>query len=405
MEAGPGAFWVGEEEKKEVLEVLDSGYVVRYGSEDDPTYKQKTYTLEKELAKLIGVKHAIAVNSGTSALFIGLSALGIGAGDEVIVPGYTFIASFSSTIYARGIPVLAEIDESLTIDPEDVKKKITPKTKAIIAVNMLGNPCNFDALQTIARENNLYLIEDSCQSVGGSYKGKRLGSLGDVSAFSLNWYKTITTGDGGAFLTDDSEIYEKAFGTHDQGHKPNRAGIEIGRRSVIGINLRVNELTGAFALAQLRKLDNIIATLREKKKKLKDALLLTDKMAFRRINDEGECGTLLTLIFKEKTDAECFAEKLGVRTLSYSGWHVYANMEQLMGKNRLADFDKAAYSKDIEYNPGMLPQTDDILSRTINISVGVVDRGIGAGFGITINATDAEIKVAANRINEAIASL
>ena len=195
------------------------------------------------------------------------------------------------------------------------------------------------------------------------------------------------------------------MGTHDQGHKPNRAGIEIGKRSIIGINLRVNELTGAFALAQLRKLDKIIATLREKKKKLKDALLLTDKVGFRKINDEGECGTLLTLIFKEKADAERFAEKLGLQVLSHSGWHVYANMEQLMGKNKLADFDSAAYSEDIQYNPGMLPQTDDILGRSTNISVGVVDRGIGAGFGININSTDAEIKAAAERINKAIASL
>ncbi|GAG39613.1 unnamed protein product, partial [marine sediment metagenome] len=237
---------------------------------------------------------------GTSALITSLATLGIGPGDEVIVPGYTFIASISSIIYAKAIPILAEIDESLNIDPRDIRKKITKRTKAIMPVHMLGNPCDMDSIMEIAEEFGLYVVEDSCQALGATYKGKKLGSIGDIGAFSLNIYKTITTGDGGVVVTDDDNLYERAFGFHDQGHKPYRMGLEIGHRSLIGMNLRINELTGAVALAQLRKTDNIISILRDKKRKLKNAISGNKKLGFRKINDEGEIATLLTLLFKDK---------------------------------------------------------------------------------------------------------
>jgi len=378
--SGPGAFLFGDEEKKEVLDVLESGYLSRYGSEDDPAFKHKVGAFEKEFAKYIGVNHSIAVSSGTGALLICLEALGIGPGDEVIVPGYTFIASISSIIYARAIPVLAEIDESLTIDPNDIEKKITEKTKAIMPVHMLGNPCNMDMIMKIARKHNLYVIEDACQAAGGTYKGKKLGSIGDIGAFSLNVFKTISTGDGGIVVTNDNDLYEKAFGFHDQGHKPVRMGIEVGERSIIGLNFRINELTGAVALAQLRKIEKIISTLHEKKKKLKDAISNIEGIGFRKINDEGECGTLLTLLFEDKDRAEKFCKKVGTKTVHSSGWHVYNNMENILGKKMLTSigcpFECPYYGKKIEYRAHMLPRTDDILLRAVNISVGVVDAGL-----------------------------
>ncbi|MCK5255216.1 MAG: DegT/DnrJ/EryC1/StrS family aminotransferase, partial [Deltaproteobacteria bacterium] len=252
---GPGAYLIGEEEKKEVLDVLESGYLVRYGKEDDSDYKRKVYLFEKELSRFIGVKYCVATNSGTSALISSIAALGIGPGDEIIVPGYTFISCISSIISARAIPILTEIDDSLTIDPGDIERKITEKTKAIMPVHMLGNPCDMDSIMKLAKDHGLYVIEDFCQANGGSYKGKKLGSIGDIGAVSLNWFKTITVGDGGALVTDDPDLYKKAFGFHDQGHKPLRVGLEIGKRSIIGQNLRMNEVTGAIALAQTRKLD------------------------------------------------------------------------------------------------------------------------------------------------------
>jgi dTDP-4-amino-4,6-dideoxygalactose transaminase len=400
--SGPGAYLIGEEEKKELEEVIKSGYIVRYGSEDDKNFKRKVATFEKEFSQYMKIKHCIAMNSGTSALLSGLAALGIGPGDEVIVPGYTFIASISAIIYARAIPVLCEIDESLTMDPSDVEKKITKRTKAIMPVHMLGNPCDMNRILKVAKKHNLHVIEDCCQAVGGSYRNKKLGSFGEIGTYSMNWYKIITTGDGGVFVTNDKNLYEKAFGFHDQGHKPLRFGLEIGNRSIIGLNFRINELTGAVALAQLRKLNKIIDTLRYKKSKLKNLIGDMPGVSFRKINDPGECATLLTLIFKNSKDASSFANKIGAKTLIHSGWHVYNNMEQILEKKLPTSFkcpfECKEYGEEMIYEKGMLPKTDDILSRAVNISIGVVDAGIGANFGININSNDEEIEFVAKKI-------
>ena len=403
MPGGPGSYLFGEEEKKELLDVMETGYLFRYGSEDDPNFRRKVATFEKEFAQYTGAKHCVAVSSGTGALMCCLAALGIGPGDEVIVPGYTFIASISSIILSRAIPVLAEIDESLTIDPEDIKRKITKKTKAIMPVHMLGNPCNMDKIMEIAKEHNLYVIEDCCQAAGATYKGRKVGTIGHMGAFSLNIFKTITAGDGGMVITNDYDLYERAFGFHDQGHKPNRMGVEVGNRSIIGMNMRMNELTGAVSLAQLRKMDKILSLLHEKKGKLKNLISQVAGMGFRKINDEeGECSTLLTLLFKDKQTADKFGEKIGTKTIAHSGWHVYNNMEQILGKKTATAYNCPyvceAYGMNIEYRAHMLPQTDRILERAINISVGVVDKGLGSGFGININSTDEEIKAVAEKI-------
>jgi len=404
MSGGPGSYLFGEEERKELLDVMETGYLSRYGKEDDPRFKRKVITFEKEFAKYVGSRHAIAVNGGTGALITSLAALGIGPGDEVIVPGYTFIASISSIIHAKAIPILAEIDESLNIDPEDIRKKITKRTKAIMPVHMLGNPCDMDSIMEIANEYGLYVIEDSCQCLGGTYKGKKIGSIGNIGAFSLNVHKTITTGDGGVVVTDDDNLYERAFGFHDQGHKPYRMGLEIGHRSLIGMNLRINELTGAVALAQLRKIDKITSILRDKKRKLKNAISENKKLGFRKINDEGEIATILTLLFKDKETADKIATALGTKTLSHSGWHVYNNMEQILNKKTVTEyqcpFACERYGQEVEYHKHMLPRTDEILGKAINISVGVVDAGIGAGFGISILSDDKEIEQVADKINK-----
>ena len=252
---GPGAFLVGEEERREVEEILQSGYLSRYGSLDNPDFKRKVATLEEMFAGIIGVKHCLAVNGGTSAIMASLAALGIQPGAEIIVPGYTYIATMSAVIAVGGVPVLAEIDESLTLDPDDVRRKITDKTQGIIPVHMLGNPCDMDRIMDIAREHRLFALEDGCQALGAGYKGKRVGSFGDMAAFSLNVNKTITAGDGGLAVTDNKRLYERAFGFHDQGHIPSLLGVEFGARTILGLNLKLNELTGAFAIGQLRKLD------------------------------------------------------------------------------------------------------------------------------------------------------
>lgn len=408
--AGPGRNLIGEEEKKEILDVIETGHLFRYGPEEDPDYRRKVVQFEDEFKKYLNAKYCIAVNSGTSALMACLASLGIGPGDEVIVPGYTFIASLSSIIYSRAIPVLTEIDESLTIDPRDIERKITENTKAIMPVHMLGNPCDMDAVMEIAGKHGLYVLEDACQAVGGSYKGKKLGTIGDVGGFSSNHMKILDTGDGGALVTNDRNIYEKAFGFHDQGHKPSRFGEEIGNRSILGLNFRMNELTGAVALAQVRKLEKILSILRRNKNILKERLSRIPGINFRKINDsEGECSTLLTLLFEDKETADRFASKIGTQTVINSGWHVYGNMEQLIGKKMPTSFncpfECKQYGKEVSYEPNMLQQTDDILRRTVNLSIGVVDRGLGAPFGINVLSGEEEIEEVGDKVEQVFESL
>ena len=371
---GPGAFFYGEEERREVEEVLSSGYLSRFGREDDPAFKQKVFSLEEEFARQVGAGYCVAVNSGTSALMAALVAAGIQPGDEVLVPGYTFIASISAILAVGGVPVLTEIDESLTMDPLDAEARITPRTRFILPVHMLGNPCDLERILSLAKRRNLVVIEDCCQALGGGYRGKKLGSYGALGAFSLNSYKVIYAGDGGLLVTSERELYERAFGFHDQGHLPLRKGVEIGHRSLIGINMRMNELTGAFALGQLRKLDRILAVLREKKQVFKQAIQAGDirNMAFRRINDPDECATLVTVLFEDEAAAAKVAQALHSKAVSHSGWHVYNNMEQL-----LAYTDPSGNQP---YRKHMLPQTDDILGRSHQPQRG--GRRSGAGRGL-----------------------
>lgn len=403
---GPGAFWIGEEEINEVVDVLKGGHLSRYGSYDDPNFKHKVISFEEEFAKFSEAKHCLAVSGGTSALINCLVSMGVGPGDEVIVPGYTFVATMSAVLFAKAVPILAEIDESLTMDPDDFERKITPRTKAVIPVHMLGNPCDMDRIMEIADRHGIMVLEDSCQACGASYKGRPVGSFGKMSAFSLNIFKTITAGDGGMLTTNDDELFKRAFAFHDQGHLPYRAGAEIGGRTIIGMNQRVNEVSGAVALAQVRKLPRILDVLRKNKAQLKSRLEGLPGFRFRRINDEGECGTILTLIFDTEELAERFCKEVGTKVVYESGWHVYAHMEQILNKCTTSSFkcpyECPVYGRDVRYRNDMLPQTDAILKRSVNISVGVVDGALAAGFGININSFEEEIDEAADQVVRAL---
>ena len=392
---GPGNDVFGKDEIREIMDVMKSGYMFRYGNLEDTKFKHKVYTLEEEFAAYCKAKHALALSSGSAALMVALNAIGLNPGDEVIVPAYTFVASYSSIIFSGGVPILCEIDESLNMDPADVERRITSRTRAIMAVHMLGNACDMDRILAIAKRHDLFVIEDACQANGGSYKGKKLGTLGNIGTFSLNIFKTITAGDGGLLVTNDSKLYKRAFGIHDQGHSPNRSGVEVGERSILGMNFRMNELTGAVALAQLRKLDNIIATLHTKKEKFKSAILGVPDVHFRMLNDKaGECATICTVIFDDRKNAAIVAKKLKTKTVDQSGWHVYANMEHV---NRwLAEHN-------LPHGKGSYTRTDDILSRSINLSVGVVDGGLGSAFGINIHSSDEEIESKALQFRKACA--
>ena len=396
---GTGYYWTGKEEEEEVLDVIRSKYLFRYGDLGDPGFRKKTYTLEREISDKFGIKHALAVSSGTGALIVAMAASKIGPGDEVIVPGYTFIASISSVIACGAVPVLAEVDDSLTLDPKDVEKKISAKTKAVLAVHMLGNPCDLDALTAITEKHGIMLIEDAAQAFGGKYNGKYLASFGKIGIYSFNIFKMINAGDGGMVVTSDEDLYETAFSFHDQGHLPNRAGVEVGNRSVIGWNFRMNELTAAFLLAQFRKLDRMKEGLLRVKRRYKDKLQGIEGISFRKINDPDECGTLLTIFLPTNEIADSVCGELRTKTISHSGWHVYRNMEQILEKKQLTTgppFMSKEFPTDVEYSKNMLPQTDGLLERAVNISIGVVDAGLGAAFGVNPMSADKEIDESAD---------
>ncbi len=387
---GPGNYWYGKEEIEAALEVLNKGYLFRYGNETDPAFLHRVSDLEKAFASYCDAKYALATSSGTSALIVALQAMGLKRGDEIIVPAYTFVASYSAPVFLGIVPVLAEIDESLTLDPDDIEHRITPRTRAIMPVHMLGNQCDMDRIMEIANKHNLMVIEDSCQAAGASYHNRKTGSIGQMGAFSLNLFKTINSGDGGLVITDDQELYESAFASHDQGHFPNRFGVEVGSRKIMGLNFRMNEITAAVALAQLAKLDKILNALREKKAMFKSLISELDGFKFRTLNDpDGECATLCTLIFNSREEAERISTALGSKTVDQSGWHVYFNMEHVM---EYLEHAGQPHTK------GSYPRTDDILSRAMNISIGVVDAGLGAGWGININSTEKDIERAAGQL-------
>src|SRR5689334_2572009 len=283
---GPGIELIGAEEAAEVLEVLNSGFLSRYGPSDDPTFTAKVHHLEEDIAALAGVRYGLGLHGGGSAaLWIALLSLGIGAGDEVIVPGFTYVASISSIVYTGATPVLAEIDDTFDLDPVDVEARITPRTAAILVVHMLGGPARLAELKAIADKHGIPLIEDCAQAFGASYRGTGVGGIGTIGTYSFNEYKTITCGDGGMIVTDDEALYERAFAMHDQGHAPYRLESRYAPRPFLGMNFRMTELSAAVLLAQVRKLDRITTHLRANKAIVKDMLEEVPAIGFRTLTD------------------------------------------------------------------------------------------------------------------------
>lgn len=222
----PGYEFWGEAEKKHVNDVLETGILMRYGFDGARKGIWKSKELENAITKTFGCKYVQLTSSGTAALTTAMAALGIGAGDEVIMPSFTFVASFEAVLSTGAIPVLVDVDETLTLNPTAVKNAITPKTKCIMPVHMCGSMANLDALQTICKEHNLLLLEDACQSIGATYKGKHLGTIGNAGTFSFDFVKTITCAEGGAVLTNDENVYTFCDGFTDHGH--DHKGIDRG---------------------------------------------------------------------------------------------------------------------------------------------------------------------------------
>ena len=380
----PGGMEIGEEEKKAVLEVLDHKYLFRYyGPEEFPS---RVKMLEEEFAGIMGIKYALAVNSCTSALITSLIAVGVGPGDEVIIPGYTFFASCAAVIAAKAIPVIAEIDDSLTLDPEDIEKKITSRTKAIIPVHMRGAPCQMDRIMEIAKEHNLKVVEDAAQACGGSFEGKHLGSFGDCNAFSFQYHKIITAGEGGMVGTDDDLFYNRAQGYHDTAAcwRSDRFAPARYRGELFpGVNFRMPELIGAVVRVQLKRLDGLIEKMRRNKARIKDAIKDIEGLRFRRLNDPtGDTGMALIFFLPTVEITKKFAKALKAEGIEASSiynkgipdWHIYAHWGFVMNKET-ATPEGCPYTcpyyegPEIKYSPDMCPKTLDWLGRSIHIDI------------------------------------
>ncbi len=294
----PGFEWFGEEERREVGEVLETGVLFRYGFDTQRRGRWKAQALERALCERLGAPHCHVVCSGTAALQTALAACGIGAGDEVIVPPFTFVATIESVILAGAVPVFAEIDETLCLDPESVRERITERTRAVLVVHMCGAMARIDALQALCETRGLTLIEDTAQALGASFRGQALGTFGAMGCYSFDPVKTITAAEGGAVVTGDAALYHRAEQFADHGHD-HLGGPDRGAdgHPIMGTNFRISELHAAVGLAQLRKLDRILDTQRRHKAALKAAFAESGDLAFRHLPDpEGDSATFLTVL-------------------------------------------------------------------------------------------------------------
>ena len=288
----PGGMEIAAEEIEAATRVLQSKNVFRYyGVGDGP---HEVLDFEREFAGHMGTKHALCVNAGSSALICGLIGAGVGAGDEVIVPAYTWNATPNAVIASGATPVLAEVDDSLTLDPEDVARKIGPKTRAILPVHMRGAPANMEALTGLAREHGLVLVEDVCQAAGASFNGQRLGTFGDAGAFSLQFNKIITTGEGGVMSTNRDDLYELAIDVHDCAGSLRRGA---GLPRFAGWNFRASELQGAVARVQLTRLDGLLERMRANQRRLSERVETLPGLTLRRQNDDGGDAGICLIAF------------------------------------------------------------------------------------------------------------
>ncbi len=341
---------------------------------------------EEEAAAWYGVKYAATTNSGSGALLLALHALDIGPGCEVVVPGYFWIA-VSNTILLRGaIPVVCEVDETLNMDPADLRRKIGPKTRGVVAVHMFGGQADIPEIAKVCREKKVPLIEDFSQCNGASIRGKKLGSYGDIAVTSLQLNKAITAGEGGLLLTSDSAWCEKAFARSDMGY-PRSGGISsaeaAGSFVTVGEGRRFNDIAAAIMRVQLAKLPGIVSAMSAAKRTMEAGLKPTVECTPRRVVDPaGDLGSTQTMVFRRAADAEAFCaagrrifgeEAWFAGVLKHSGLHIYSNCSNLVKKVPVLPggfpWNLPENKGDYHYEVGTLPATDELLARSVGAGI------------------------------------
>ncbi len=379
---------IGQEEKDAVARVIDSGYLFKVNK--GPL--QETRNFEQELKEKVGTDHAILMTSGHAALTSGLVGMGVGPGDEVLVPAYTYIATAMAVVAVGAVPVIAEVDDSLMMDPAALESKITPRTKAIIPVHMRGFPCDMDGIMAVAEKHNLLVLEDACQAMGGTYKGRPLGSIGHAGAYSFNYFKIISAGEGGALVTNDKTIFERALIYHDSSAVAffGNQMEDFTTETFCGTEMRTNEITAAILREQLKKLDGIVADLRTVRQKLAD--LLAPRFECIPSNDaQGDPCTTMTLKFKTSEEADRFAERCPIKcnVAFHTGKHVYTAWTPILEKRgalhpELNPFNLPANSF-ASYDPDCCLKSLEYLKRAVNLE-------------LNPDWTDAELQALADQI-------
>ncbi len=372
----PGFEIFGDEERKEVGDVLETGVLFRYGFDAARNGHFKALEFEKKLAQITGSSYSHLCSSGTAALCISLAACGIGAGDEVIVPPFTFVATFEAILNAGAIPVFGEIDETLCLDPDKLEDVITPKTKAVVPVHMCGSMARIDEIKTVCDKKGLILLEDACQSLGASYSGKAIGTFGLAGCFSFDAVKTVTCGEGGGIITDSKDVYEKADQFADHGHD-HLGGADRGAddHPIIGTNYRISELNAAVGLAQLNKLDKILETQRKNKYAIKNAMADIGDVTFRYVPDaKGDSATFLSFFMPTEDRTKQIAAAMnenGAGAIYWynNNWHYYKKWHHLKEMKRSAKLPAELADNLPDYKNMVLEASDNIMKRTISMQI------------------------------------
>lgn len=376
----PGYELWSDKERKEVNDVLETGILMRYGFDGPRKGIWKSKELEAAISETFGCNYAQLTSSGTSALTTAMSALGIGYGDEVITPSFTFVASFEAVLSVGAIPVLVDVDDTLTLNPDAVRKAITPKTKAIMPVHMCGSMADLDALLAICKEHNLILLEDACQSIGGTYKGKHLGTIGHAGTFSFDFVKTMTCAEGGVVMTNSEDVYIKSDGYTDHGHDHKGADRGADLHPFIGYNYRISELHAAVGLAQIKRLPEFLALQKKNHTQLINILKQVPAISFRRIPDPAgdSCSFISWFLPTEEITKAVVAELKAQGILAGNfywfdnNWHYIRKWDHLKNSITLNALHPEMKAKVMEQANKDFAASDAILSRCISTSISLL---------------------------------
>lgn len=372
----PGFECFGDAERNLASEVLQTGVLMRYGFDGMRNGRWMAREMEQALAQRMQTRHAHLLSSGTAALTVALAAAGVGAGDEVIVPTFTFVASFEAVLSVGAIPVLCDIDQTLTLNPEAVKKAITPRTRVIMPVHMCGSMADLGALKRLAETHKLVLLEDACQAIGGSYEGKPLGSYGHVGCFSFDYVKTITCGEGGGLITNSSDIYEKAHAFSDHGH--DHIGSDRGAEGHphLGYNYRISEVNAAIGLAQLGRLDEFLGIQKTHYSRLRSALEGLPGVTFRKVPEGGvENYSFLNFFLPDEALARRVSRDLseagfdGVFYWYDNNWHYHRKWEHLKTLQSLAPLPQALKEQFKSSTPESFELSDHWMGRNLSVLI------------------------------------